>query len=210
MLHEQIILELEMIPKVKTADIEKIAKQYLKDGVDVSVLKPYIEKHYAIFRIYFVVSLKRIKDYKLQTKFIEDHQHYFNDWWHIDLLLQLLVKAPSFEYVFAKAKHYLASPLLFMRRWGYVIFLSGFQKNPDYTKDILSLYKNDEEYYVHMGAAWLLADLCIYNSEEVLTFIAAKKVDYKIIGKGIQKICDSFRISEEVKNKAKALRVLYK
>lgn len=210
MIYEQTKQQLAEIKNIKTADINKIAKQYLKDGIDVSSLYPHIQESGALYRIYFVVSIKSIKKYEDQIKFIEDHFKDLNDWWHVDILLQLLLPAPSFTYVYQKAKQYVQSPLLFVRRWGYVIFLSGFQKNPIYTEQILTLFHDDEEYYVQMAEAWLLADLAIYNSIEVLKFIASKSLKYNIIGKGIQKISDSFRISDEIKQKAKGFRSLYK
>ncbi|HNX16242.1 MAG TPA: DNA alkylation repair protein [Bacilli bacterium] len=210
MIYEQTKQLLSKIKKIKTADIDTIAKQYLKEGVDVSPLYPHIDESGAMFRIYFVVSLKRIKKYEEQIEFIERHFEHLHDWWHVDILIQLLVKAPSFEYVYQKAKKYVKSPLLFVRRWGYVIFLSGFQKDPKLTRDILALFHDDEEYYVQMAEAWLLADLAIYNPEVVLDFIASKPLRYDIIGKGVQKMSDSFRISDEIKAKAKDLRKLYK
>jgi len=61
-----------------------------------------------------------------------------------------------------------------------------------------------------MAEAWLIADLAIYNPEEILHFIASRKLNYGIIGKAIQKMCDSFRISDEIKRRARELRSLYK
>lgn len=210
MLHEQIVTRLQKLGKYKTSDIDVIAKEYLRANVDVSELLPYIKESGAVHRIYFYVSLKKIKVYQEQIAFIERHFTYLNDWWHVDILLQLLVKAPSFEYVFDKAAEYVKSPLLFVRRWGYVIFLGGHQKDAKHTEKILSLFHNDEEYYVQMAEAWLLADLAIYNPQAVLKFIKSKNLRYDIIGKGIQKMCDSFRIADDIKNQAKKLRLLYK
>lgn len=210
MIYQETLKRLSEFKKLKTADIDVIAKDYLKRHVDVEPLYPYIDESGPIFRIYFVISLKNIKDYDAQMTFIETHFHHLQDWWHVDLLLQLLTKAPSFDYVYNKAKTYVQSPLPFVRRWGYVIFLSGFQKQPEHTKKILQLFHDDDAYYVQMGEAWLLADLAIYNPEEVLAFIATKPLHYAIMGKGIQKISDSFRISDEIKIRAKNLRALYK
>ena len=210
MIYQETLRRLSEYKRLKTADVDVIAKDYLKQHMDVKPLYPYINESGPIFRIYFVVSLKNIKEYDAQMRFIENHFHHLQDWWHVDLLLQLLVKAPSFDYVYDKAKGYVKSDLPFVRRWGYVIFLSGFQKHPEYTKKILQLFHDDDAYYVQMGEAWLLADLAIYNPEEVLSFIAKKPLHYAIIGKGIQKISDSFRISDEIKARAKGLRALYK
>jgi 3-methyladenine DNA glycosylase AlkD len=212
MIYEQTKQLLSKFKKIRTADVDSIAERYLKDGVDVTPLYSHIKESGSILRIYFYVSLKTIVSFEKQIEFIEGHFQDFNDWWHVDMLPQLIRnnKAPSFDFVYNKAKEYVRHPLPFARRWGYVIFLAGFQKDPIQTKRILDLYHDDDEYYVQMAEAWLLADLAIFNPEEVLKFIAKKPLHYNIIGKGIQKISDSFRISDEVKQKAKELRSLYK
>lgn len=210
MLYEQTLMRLNAIDNIKTADIDLIAKEYYQSKIDVAELYPYLSKNSAIHRIYFYVSLKSIKKYEDQISFIEDHFSDLHDWWHVDFLLQLLTKAPSFSYVYEKAKQYIQSELTFVRRWGYVIFLSGWQKDRHYTLKILALLHNDQEHYVQMAEAWLLADLAIYNPEVVIDFIKSQSLHYKIIGKGIQKICDSFRINDEFKIRVKALRSLYK
>jgi len=212
MIYEQTKQLLSKIKKLRTADVDSIAEQYLKDGVDVTPLYSHIKESGSILRIYFYVSLKSIVSFEKQIEFIEEHFQDFNDWWHVDMLPQLIRKnkTPSFDFVYDKAKEYVNHPLPFARRWGYVIFLAGFQKDPAQTKKILDLYHDDNEYYVQMAEAWLLADLAIFNPDEVLKFIAKKPLNYDIIGKGIQKMSDSFRISDEIKQKAKELRNLYR
>lgn len=210
MIYEKTMNRLKEIKKMKTADIDAIAREYLKNNLDVSELYSHIGESGALHRIYFVVSLKQIKKFEEQMAFIEKHFSDLHDWWHVDVLLQLLLKAPSFDYVYSKAQQYVRSELLFARRWGYVIFLGGYQKKPEYTKAILALMHDDNEYYVQMAEAWLIADLAIYNSGEVIKFIESQPLHYNIIGKAIQKISDSFRISGDIKKRAKELRALYK
>lgn len=210
MVYEDTVKQLNKFGKLRTKDIDLIAKEYLARGVDVSELFPHISESGAIFRIYLVVSLKRIAKYEEQISFIEKHFAFLQDWWHVDILPQLLKKAPSFQYAYKKAQEYVRSDLPFVRRWGYVIFLTGFQKDKDNTDIILKLFHDDSAYYVQMAEAWLLADLAIYNSEAILRFIESKTLNYQIIGKAIQKMCDSFRISESAKARAKELRTLYK
>ncbi|MFA5481199.1 MAG: DNA alkylation repair protein [Bacilli bacterium] len=210
MLYEEITQKIAKIKNLKTKDIDLIANDLYKRDVDVGPLLSHIKESGALHRIYFVVSLKRSETFESQLSFIEQHWQYFSDWWHTDILLQLLKKVPSFDYVYAKAKEYVESPLLYVRRWGYVIFLNGLQKDPKNTRAILKLMHDDDEHHVQMAEAWLIADLCIYAPEIVLDFIAQKNLGYNIIGKAIQKICDSFRISEDIKSQAKSLRALYK
>ncbi len=212
MIYEQTKQLLSKFKKLKTADVDAIAEKYLKDGVDVTPLYDHIKESGSILRIYFYVSLKSIEGFEDQIKFIEDHFQDLNDWWHVDMLPQLIRKnkAPSFDFVYNNAKEYVNHSLPFARRWGYVIFLAGFQKDPTQTKKILDLFHDDDEYYVQMAEAWLLADLAIFNPQAVLDFIASKPLHYNIIGKGIQKMSDSFRIDDEIKTRAKELRKIYK
>ena len=61
-----------------------------------------------------------------------------------------------------------------------------------------------------MAEAWLISYMAIYYPEKTLKYIAGCPLKYNIIGRAIQKICDSFRISNEYKNKFRELRSLYK
>ncbi|MBQ5917850.1 MAG: hypothetical protein IIW92_04745, partial [Lachnospiraceae bacterium] len=77
-------------------------------------------------------------------------------------------------------------------------------------EDIIKLFKDDDEYYVQMAEAWLISYLGIYAPRTTFDYIKGCPLKYNIIGKGIQKICDSFRVSDEWKEKFKSLRKLYK
>ncbi|MCD7864328.1 MAG: hypothetical protein LUG61_12675 [Lachnospiraceae bacterium] len=87
-----------------------------------------------------------------------------------------------------------------------MLFLTGLQKDKSHTADILSLMKDDDAYYVQMGEAWLIADLAVFNADEVVRFLETTGLKYNITGKAVQKICDSYRISPELKAYLKSLR----
>lgn len=92
----------------------------------------------------------------------------------------------------------------FIRRWGYVLFISRLCKG--HAAQLLPLVHNDEAYYVQMAEGWLIAELAIYEPEVVYAWFQINDLKYNINGKAIQKICDSFRISEDWKQKYKELR----
>ena len=94
----------------------------------------------------------------------------------------------------------------FTRRWGYVIFFTGLAKDKANVTPILSLMKDDNEYYVQMAEAWLLCELAVFHSEAVLDFLRTAKIKYNILGKAIRKIQDSYRISAKDKAAFRALR----
>jgi len=208
--YQQTIEKIKAIKSLKTNDIDAIAKEYVKSGASVDDLYPHLSESGAILRIYFFVSLKRIKSLKEQILFIERHFAYLQEWWHVDILLQFLIKPLSFDYIYPRAQWYVISDLPFVRRWGYVIFLSGLQKDPQHCQRILALMHDDDHYYVQMAEAWLIADLCAFSPREVVLFLKKRSLQYNIAGKAIQKIVESFKISDETKAECKEVRAAYR
>ena len=66
--------------------------------------------------------------------------------------------------------------------------------------------KDDDHYYVQMGEAWLIAELAVDEPDKIYRWMANDGMKYNINGKAIQKICDSYRISDEWKEHFKGLR----
>ena len=181
-------------------------KKLIKSNTDVSELRDYILTHQLLHRTYFQVSLGQIQSASRQFDFIEDNDDYLQDWWHVDQLTQFMEKPIDFELAYEKSKIYVASSKIFTRRWGYVLFLTGLQKDKNNTKQILSLMHDDPEHYVQMAEAWLICDLAVFNWEETFEFLESSTLNYNILGKAIQKIVDSYRISDEDKTYVKSLR----
>ena len=210
MLYEQILGELSTTPNLKTKDIDAYNKRLIKSGTDVSKIRDYILTHPLLHRTYFQVSLGLITDTAKQFSFIEDNEDYLQDWWHVDQLTQFVRKPINFEFAYTKAKGYIKSTKPFTRRWGYVLFLTGLQKDAKNTKLILSLMKNDEQYYVQMAEAWLICDLAVFNPKDTIAFIEGSDLHYSILGKAIQKMVDSYRINDKDKEYVKSLRAKLK
>lgn len=208
--YQEIANDLHSIENCKTKDVDKYNKRLLKEHADVSDLKDYVLKDQSVHRTYFQVSMGQCKTYAEQFAFIEENCDLLQDWWHVDQLVQFIKKPVDFDFAFAKAKEYVVSEKPFLRRWGYVLFLTGLQKDVSHTKEILSLMKDDDAYYVQMAEAWLLCDLAVFNVKEVLKFTEKSKMNYNIMGKGIQKICDSYRFTTEEKEQFRALRKKWK
>ena len=196
--------------KYVTKDVDKLNKELIKRKIDVSFLKDIILIKQEYHRTYFQVSLGLLDNIDDQLHFIEDNFDKLNDWWHVDQLEQFISKNLTFEIAFSRALKYINSDHEFTRRWGYVIFMPKLVKDKSRYKDLFKLFKNDDKYYVIMAEAWLISYLGIYYPEDTLEYLKNKPLDYHIVGKGIQKICDSFRISDEYKSKFKEIRKLYK
>lgn len=62
------------------------------------------------------------------------------------------------------------------------------------------------QYYVHMAAAWLIAEVLVKYYDEGVEFLKENKLDTKTHNKAIQKACESYRLTEEQKEYLKTLK----
>ena len=200
---EQVQKDLDALPEhYKTGDVDRLIRQYVKQKADVSALRPYILDQQQFHRIYFYVTLGQISGAEERMAFIHENL-LFSDWWHTDQLISYVADL-DFDVALLYAKNYIHSEDPFIRRWGYVLFISRLCKG--HAAQLLPLVHNDEAYYVQMAEGWLIAELAIYEPEVVYAWFQINDLKYNINGKAIQKICDSFRISEDWKQKYKELR----
>ena len=186
----------------KTADVDRLIRRYVKQKADVSLLREHILMQQQFHRIYFYVSLEQMKDANERMQFIHENL-LFTDWWHTDQLIRYATKL-DFETAMSYAEEYMDSEDIFVRRWGYVMFISDLGRK--HTDRLLPLMKEDDQYYVQMAEAWLIAELTVNEPEVVYQWMKDCGLSYSICGKAIQKICDSYRISKDWKECFRALR----
>lgn len=200
---EQVQQDLDALPAhYKTGDVDRLIRRYVQEQADMSALRPYILEQQQFHRIYFYVALDQIRDVNARMAFIHENL-LFSDWWHTDQLIHYVAKL-DFDLALVYAKDYIHSEDPFIRRWGYVLFISKLCRG--HADALLPLMQNDDHYYVQMAESWLIAELAIFEPEVVYRWFQENDLKYNINGKAIQKICDSFRIPAEWKQKYKALR----
>lgn len=199
--------DLDRLPQnYKTGDVDRLIREYVKQKADVSPLRPYILSHQQYHRIYFYVALEQLKEPIRRMEFI--HQNLlFSDWWHTDQVISYVADL-DFDTALSYAREYVHSQDPFIRRWGYVLFISRLCIGR--AQQLLPLLKDDDQYYVQMAQGWLVAQLAIHEPEAVYNWFWNNTLKYNINGKAIQKICDSFRISDQWKEEFKKLRRLLK
>ena len=186
----------------KTGDIDRLISDYVRMHANPAPLRDYILSEQQFHRIYFYVALKQMKTATERAAFIHSNL-LFSDWWHTDQLIRFVSKL-DFESAYFYAKDYVNDPDPFIRRWGYVLFISPLCRN--HASDILPLMHNDAHYYVQMAEAWLIAELAVFETETIYEWLQHNNLSYDINGKAIQKISDSFRISDEWKERFRKLR----
>ena len=200
---DQVQKDLDALPEhYKTGDVDRLIRKYVKQKADVSALRPYILSEQQFHRIYYYVTLDQISDVEERMAFIHENL-LFSDWWHTDQLIRYVADL-DFDSALRYAKEYTHADDPFIRRWGYVLFLSRLCKG--HAAQLLPLMHDDEAYYVQMAEGWLIAELAVYEPEAVYAWLPQNDLRYNINGKAIQKICDSYRIAEDWKRRYKELR----
>jgi len=199
---EQVQKDLDALGNHKTADVDRLIRSYVRQKADATPLRAYILQHWQFHRIYYYVELQQRKDVRDRMEFIHNNM-LFADWWHTDQLISYVADL-DFETALSYAKEYIHSEAPFIRRWGYVLFISRLGRG--HADTLLPLMQNDDHYYVQMGQAWLIAELAVDEPEKVYSWLSACDLRYNICSKAIQKICDSFRIPAEWKEQFKGLR----
>ena len=200
---EQVQKDLDALPEhYKTGDVDRLIRRYKEQRADVSALRPYILAEQQFHRIYFYVTLDQIRNVDERMAFIHENL-LFSDWWHTDQLIRYVADL-DFDTALRYAREYIHDEDPFIRRWGYVLFISRLCKG--HAGELLPLMHDDDAYYVQMAEAWLVAQLAIWEPEAVWEWFRINNLKYNINGKAIQKICDSYRIPGDWKRRYKELR----
>ncbi len=191
----------------KTKAIDAFGRKLIREKADVSFLRPLVEQG-RYYRTYYQVSLAYLPAIEEKLAFIEENAHLMNDWWHTDCLPVFLGNSLGFDLALEKARQYVKSPLPYLRRWGYVLFIPRLVRDPARIGPIFALFQKEEVYHVVMAQAWLLSYLAMCDPDRTFRYLRDCGLGYNIAGRAIQKICDSHQISQADKERFKSLRPL--
>lgn len=191
---------------LKTRDIDAFNRRLIRERTDVSFLRETVREQGKYFRTYFQVSMHYLPSAQEKMTFVEENFDLLQDWWHTDCLIPFLGKDLEFPYALEKAKQYINSPLPYVRRWGYVLFIPRLVRSPAQIEPVFALFQNSDVHHVVMAQSWLLSCLAMCDPDRTLAYLKECDLEYNIVGRAIQKVCDSYVISREDKERFKALR----
>jgi len=133
-----------------------------------------------------------------------------SDWCTCDTFCSAIRKTVSKnreEFYETKVVPLLKSREEFSTRVGVVLLLGYVSK-----EWLLTIFENveklasREEYYVRMAVAWLVAECFIKFPDDTLEYLKVSKLPAWTFNKVISKICDSYRVSKEMKDILRKMR----
>lgn len=100
-----------------------------------------------------------------------------------------------------------ADPREFVQRFAYVCLLSFYTDSEYFATEFELMARADcSQYYIHMAVAWLLAEILVKGFDEGVRLIRSSTIPRKTLNKGIQKACESFRLTADQKKYLKTLK----
>ncbi|CZE46116.1 DNA alkylation repair protein [Campylobacter geochelonis] len=192
---------------VRTPILRTLAREFVKNSLDeiekfAHTFKPQFHEE-AVF-LGFVINLAKFeleKKLNLSEEFVRSISN-----WAICDCFAVKVKSDfkiwlNFCEQFANSKHE------FEARYYYVMFLKNFINKENLPKffDTIMANKN-EAYYVKMAIAWALCECFIKERDLTYSFLTSRLNEPFILKKSIQKICESYRVSQEDKLELKGLK----
>lgn len=194
----------ERIVKTKSAILSgapvaflvSLSKLLLKEGHSYNdyVFGQYYEIDFLIGLL--IVNQKASVEEKYDL--LENYMANVDNWALVDMISSRF-KVKDYQYAKKKILSYIASPNVYLRRFGYIHFLTNFIKDEKVFIDFLSFVQNDEEYIVQMAIAWLLATAFVYHLSVTKEYFYGTTLSYDIKKMTVQKICDSKRVSDDLK-----------
>jgi len=184
---------------VSSPEVKRITKEIFK-GNYFEFLDLWIWDNFTNTSINGSIICK-IKDFKVMESYLDKYINKCDNWATCDLL-KFPIKEDNKEQFFELSKKYIKSSKPFVRRAGITI-LFKFVDDDKYIDQIFGLlnsFKDEEEYYVNMVNAWLVAECFTKQREKTLKFLKTHNLNKFTINKAISKCRDSFRISNEDKD----------
>lgn len=184
---------------VRTPILKSIAKD-ISRGNYIEFLELLKDEYYEEVTLYgfIICNIKEIDD---SIKYLDIYKNKINNWASCDLFCsayKIVKKNKNFFWKYINNN--IDSKNLWITRMCFVLIISYYIEE-DYLKDIFMLCDkyNTSDYYVQMAVAWLISICYIKYSEITIDYIKNNKLDYFTHNKAIQKIRESYRVSNDNK-----------
>ena len=205
---EKLIPETENILGVRTPVLKNLAKKIIKEGrgeeYDLCDDMYYHEEF--IVQGMVIGFLKA--DFEEKRKFVEKFIPKIKNWAVCDNFCSVFkVPKKDKEKVWEFLEKYFVSKEEYEVRFAIIMSLKHFMCEKYLEKIFIKLdnLKNNN-YYVQMGAAWVIAEGFTKYSEITLKYILKNNLDNFTHNKAIQKICESLRVDSRTKEYLKSLK----
>lgn len=206
--HGKLCPNLDKIIGVRVPELKKIAKQIAKTDYK-NYLKNAQDEYYEELLLQGLVIGYSKTTLEEKLKYLEKFIPKINSWAVCDVTCGILKIAQKYEKeVWEFLQQYIKSKKEYEIRFALVMYLDYYLKE-EYIDKILEQINNitSKDYYVQMAIAWLVSIAYIKQKEKTEKFLKNNKLDKFTQNKSISKICESYRITPEEKERVKKYKI---
>lgn len=192
---------------VRMPALRKLAKEVAKGDFRGYLAEARADTHEEKLLQGLVIGVAKL-DIEERIGYIEAFVPRITNWAICDTFVAALkCTAQHAERMRAAIEPYLRSTEEYALRFGLVMLLWHYV-TPEAIDDTLNQLRHvrQEAYYAKVAAAWAVAECFTKQRDKTLPLIQSKELDVWIHNKSIQKICESFRVSDEDKKMLRALK----
>lgn len=185
---------------VRIPKIRKLAKEIVKDNPEEYLKNPQEEYFEELMLQALVIANLKI-DLEKKKEYIINFVPKINSWAICDSFCVDLKDADKKPEFFWKIiSKYFKSNKEYELRFAIVMLLDHYVKE-EYIDKIFKVVDNikNEEYYVEMGIAWLVAEMYIKFPKQTMEYLKNCKLNKFTYNKALQKARESYRVSKEEK-----------
>ena len=199
----------EKIIGIRTPVLRKYARELYGSSQAEKFLHSLPHMFYEEYNLHAFL-IEKINDFDLALKETERLLPYIDNWATCDCFSPKVFAKHKDELIFS-VKKWLESDEVYTVRYALGM-LMRYYLDDDYQMEYLDLAGNihSEEYYINMMRAWFFATALAKQPEAALPWLTEKKLDVWTHNKTIQKAMESYRISPEIKEQLKELRIKIK
>ena len=198
---------------VRVPTLKKIAKKYKNF---VPTLLSFPDEYYEV--TFIKLQAVALLPYNFFINYVDKCVPLIDNWATCDCFTPKCIEKHKDEFLGYIYTYLLSEDKEFYQRFALTTLLH-FYVEEKYYQTILDIIQEDintDYYYVHMAAAWLLAELITKFYDDTIEFLkySAKLpeddecyIDKKTHNKAIQKACESYRLTAEQKTYLKGLKI---
>lgn len=195
----------EKIIGVRTPVLRKFAKDMIRLGMEGDFIKRLPHKYFEENQLHAFI-LSDLKDFEIAVKEVDRFLFYVDNWATCDQMSpKIFIK--NTDKLLNYIKKWIKSKHTYMVRFGVLCLMRYFLDDRfDIKYSAMVANINSKEYYVNMMRAWYFATAAAKQFDIVLPYFQKDKIDEWTRQRAIQKALESYRVTDEHKQKLRALR----
>jgi len=205
--HSSLCPNVDKIIGVRVPELRKIAKEIASHDYAKFLLQAKDEYYEELLLQGLVIGYAKIpieKTFEYLLRFVPK----INSWAVCDTTCSnLKISKKYMPEMWDFLERYINSNKEYEIRFALVMYLNYFLTDEYIDKILKKVDKiTNKEYYVQMAIAWLISFAYIKQREKTEKYLLNNNLDKFTLNKSIQKICESYRISNEDKENLRKLK----